>query len=125
MVAGSALSRDAAAAAGFAFAGAAIARAVDLLQARRKDKAAADEARRRDLDETRRIVYMALLARRTASYEVVATAANALAHHSLQVPVEEAFDHLVNVVEGASGDESERWLLGQIDAINAILMAQG
>jgi hypothetical protein len=121
VAAGSALTRDAAAAAGFAFAGATIARAVDVLQQHRKERAEADDALRRDLDETRRVVYMALIAQRTDRYEVVATAANALAHHSLRVPLDDAITHLVNVVEGRGGEESEQWLRRQIDAIDRTL----
>jgi hypothetical protein len=58
--AGGALSKDAAAAAGFTLAGAAVARTLDVLQERSREKAAIQERRHTDLDETRRIIYMGL-----------------------------------------------------------------
>jgi hypothetical protein len=87
LVAGAPVTKEAAA--GFALAGAAITRMVDVAQERRRDKAAAQERRRVDLDETRRVAYMALIAGDTGYYELVATVANQLAHHGLQVPFPE------------------------------------
>jgi hypothetical protein len=87
LVAGAPVTKEAAA--GFALAGAAITRMVDVAQERRRDKAAAQERRRVDLDETRRVAYMALIAGNTGYYELVATVANQLAHHGLQVPFPE------------------------------------
>lgn len=84
LIAGAPLTKQAAAAAGFALAGAAVTRAVDVTQERRRDKAAAQERRRSDLDETRRVAYMALIAGESRHYELVAAVANALAHHGLQ-----------------------------------------
>jgi hypothetical protein len=46
--------------AGFAFIGAALTRGVDLAKERRAAAAQADADRRRDLDETRRVAYIAL-----------------------------------------------------------------
>jgi hypothetical protein len=86
LVAGAPLSKEAAAGAGFALAGAAITRAVDVTQERRREQAEIRERRRADLDETRRLAYMALVAGTTAHPELVATVANALAHHGLHVP---------------------------------------
>jgi hypothetical protein len=124
LIAGTPLTKDAAAAAGFALAGAAIIRWVDIAQERRRDKAVAQERRRTDLDETRRVAYMALIAGTTSRYELVATVGNALAHHGLQVPFHEAAAHLVAVISGDTEGESARWLQDQIDRITAKLDAE-
>ena len=55
LIAGAPVTKEAAAGAGFALAGAAITRMVDVAQERRREKAAAQERRRADLDETRRL----------------------------------------------------------------------
>lgn len=56
--------------AGFAFLGAALTRTVDLVRESRVEAAKAAASRRRDLDETRRVAYMALAARETERYEL-------------------------------------------------------
>jgi hypothetical protein len=124
LVAGAPVTKEAAAAAGFALGGAAITRMVDVAQERRRDKAAAQERRRADLDETRRVAYMALIAGDTGYYELVATVANQLAHHGLQVPFPEAAAHLVTVASGDTEGESARWLQDKIDHITAKLDAE-
>jgi hypothetical protein len=124
LLASAPLTKEAAAAAGFAFTGAAITRMVDVTQERRREKAAAQERRRTDLDETRRVAYMALVAGTTGHPELVATVANALAHHGLQVPFQEAAAHLATVVGGGTEGESARWLQEQIDHITAKLDAE-
>ena len=53
-------SKDALVGAGFALAGAAATRAIDVAHEHRRDAAEAGANRRRDLDETRRLLYMAL-----------------------------------------------------------------
>jgi len=124
LIAGRPLAKEAAAAAGFALAGAAITRLVDVTQERRRDKAAAQERRRTDLDETRRVAYMALFAKRTERYELAATIANALAHHGQGVPYQEAADHLAKILGRDPQGEGERWLQEQIDRITAELDAE-
>jgi hypothetical protein len=119
VLAGGSLTKEALAAAGFAFAGAAIARAIDIAQQRGRDKAAAEESRRRDFDETRRLAYMALLAPTTESPELVATVANALVHHGQDAPFEDAVTHLTAVVGNSSREQSVRWLKEQIDDITS------
>jgi hypothetical protein len=57
LLAGAPLTKEAAAGAGFALAGAAITRMVDVTQERRREQAAVEERRRTDLDETRRVAY--------------------------------------------------------------------
>jgi hypothetical protein len=106
--------------AGFALVGAAITRGIDLAKERRAEAAQADASRRRDLDETRRVAYMALQASSRAP-ELVATIVNALAHHGLAVDPEEAARHVQNLVSNMpiDRDRSQRWLQEQIDRINA------
>jgi len=124
LIAGAPLGKEAAAGAGFALAGATITRMVDIAQERRREKAAAQERRRADLDETRRVAYMALIAGTTGYYELVATVGNQLAHHGLQVPFQEAAAHLATIASGDTEGESTRWLQEQIDHITAKLDAE-
>jgi hypothetical protein len=121
---GAPLTKEAAAATGFAFVGATVTRMVDLTQERRRERAAERERRRTDLDETRRVAYMALIAGTTVRYELVATVANALAHHGLGVPFPEAVAHLATVASGDTEGESGRWLREQIERITAMLDAE-
>jgi hypothetical protein len=131
LLAGAPLTKEAAAGAGFALAGAAITRMVDVAQERRREQAVAQERRRTDLDETRRVAYMALIAGETrwtlqsiSAYELIATVANAFAHHGHQVPFEEAATHLAEVVNGETEGDSGRWLREQIDQLTAKLEAE-
>ena len=110
--------------AGFAFIGAALTRGVDLAKERRAAAAQADADRRRDLDETRRVAYIALHGgARSRAPELVATLVNALAHHGLAVDPAEAARHVQNLVSNMpiDRDRSQRWLQEQIDRINAEL----
>ena len=71
----------------------------------------------RDLDETRRLLYMALLVGRTKRYNLAGTLVNALKHHQrLDLDVSEIVDHVVGAVEGGDAD-GEAWVRGQIDRI--------
>jgi len=85
------------------------------------------EARRasgqRDLDETRRLAYMALALRRTERYELAATIVNVLAHHGSAVDPGIAMRHVTAIVVPSLGDtrQSEAWLRAQIDRITAEL----
>jgi hypothetical protein len=113
-------SKEAVVGAGFALAGAAAARAIDVAHERKRDAAEADASRRRDLDETRRLLYMALVLGRASQHqgaELVATIVNALVHHQSAVAVDEAAVHVAAVVRGDTGSESERWLEAQIERI--------
>ena len=56
-------SKAALAGAGFAFLGAAVTRTVDLARESRVEATETEASRRRDLDETRRVAYMALALR--------------------------------------------------------------
>jgi hypothetical protein len=126
LVWGAALSAPASTAmigAGSALAGAAATRIIDLDRERRTEAAQAEASHRRDLDETRRLAYMALAVRGTKRYELTATIVNALAHHSLAVDPEVATAHVQNLVNDMpiNRDQSRRWLQELIDQITAEL----
>jgi nitrate reductase assembly molybdenum cofactor insertion protein NarJ len=124
---GRSVTKDALVAAGFALAGAAITRLVDVMQERARSKATAQERRRVDLDETRRLCYTALFhVRMRGSAELMATVANALVHHGSNVPIEEAASHLpwlLHLNETENTIKSRRWLEDQIARITAQLDA--
>ena len=104
------------AAAGFAFAGAAVTRFIDIAGARKAAAVRADEVRLTDLDETRRLAYAALLAQASGERALFdATLVNALAHHGLDVDPDEAADYLQSLDQ----DASRRWLEDQIDRLTA------
>jgi hypothetical protein len=109
--------------AGSALAGAAAARLVDLDRERRADQRQASNSRKQDLDETRRLGYMALMAKGTRTYELAATLANALAHHQQVADIREALGHLLTLANGGPGttDASEAWLSAQLDRITQTL----
>ena len=105
--------------AGFALLGAAITRSVDLAKERTAEATQATSTRREDLDETRRVIYIALAGRTTRNPDLVATLVNALAYHGSRVDPKVAATHAANVVNATDPDgESERWLRRQIDRIN-------
>lgn len=71
-----------------------------------------------DLDEARRLLYMARLRQRTDKYELAGTLVNALAHHQGAGDPDEIADHVVAVIEGGKGEEDGRaFLLDQIARI--------
>lgn len=115
-------SKAAVAGAGFAFFGAAVTRGIDLARERRAEAVQENEIRRRDLDETRRVAYMALASQKTQRYELAATIVNALAHHQSAIDPGVAMRHVTAIVNGDAGAApGERWLQGQIDRITAEL----
>lgn len=73
----------------------------------------------RDFDETRRLLYMALLRNRTEKYELAGTLVNALVHHHAVdgLTADEAMDHVVAVIEGAGRSASTEWMREQIARI--------
>jgi hypothetical protein len=111
--------------AGAALAGAAATRIIDLDRERRAEAAQAAADRRRDLDETRRLAYMAMAGHTdptSKSYELAATLVNALAHHQSAIDPDIAMQHVQAVVFGLVGSrEGEEWLRGQIERITAEL----
>ena len=77
-----------------------------------------------DFDETRRLLYMALVAGRTKKYNLAGTIINALVHHHAVegLSAGEVTDHVVNVLEGVDVENiasSRRWVQAQIDRITA------
>lgn len=88
-----------------------------------------------DFDETRRLLYMALLVNRTKRFNLAATLVNALAHHHLttDVSVAQIIEHVVNATRGIDNatepdreenearDASLAWVQHQIDRITAEL----
>lgn len=112
--------------AGSALAGAAATRIIDLARERRAEAAQAEASHLRDLDETRRIAYMALACRETERYELVATIVNALAHHGSAINPDDAMKYVVTIVKGGPGDvgESLTWLRDEIGRITAELDAK-
>lgn len=88
-----------------------------------------DEAAAKDLDETRRLLYMVLLGGLTAErwYDLAGTLVNALAHHSKMAVADEVMDALAELraedslaprLRGAGRDRPhERWIQGLIDQI--------
>ena len=67
---------------------------------------------------------MALIAATTDRAELVATVANALAHHGLEVPFDESAARLAAVVSGDAEGESTRWLRGQVSRLTAEFEAE-
>lgn len=76
-----------------------------------------------DLDETRRLLYMALF-RPTKSdrwYNLAGTITNALVHHNLKLDAAEVMRHLRALCTEGDAAESEAWARGLIDDITARL----
>jgi hypothetical protein len=103
----------------------AAARIIDLERERRAQVAQSEVSHQRDLDETRRIAYMALACRETERYELVATIVNALAHHGSAVDPDHAMRHLITIIRGGPDvDNSLAWLRGEISRLTIELDAQ-
>jgi hypothetical protein len=82
--------------------------------ARRQEMA--DETRSKDLDETRRLLYMALLVPRTAKYELAGTLVHALVHHQqVTEPVEQVIEKVLAAIDGEA--DAQQWLRTQIDRL--------
>jgi hypothetical protein len=94
---------------------------IDIAKERREEAAEEELGRRRDLDETRRLAYMALVGGTTEHPELVATIANALAHHGSGADPDEVAANVAAVIRGEDNGESRRWLLAQVELITAEL----
>lgn len=79
---------------------------------------APEPGRARDLDETRRLLYMSLYAKQTDRYALVGTIVNALAHHSAKIDPEVSGPVLVELCNTGEGDE---WVKDQIATITELL----
>jgi hypothetical protein len=74
----------------------------------------------RDLDETRRLLYMAMAASRTDRYNLAGTLVSALVHHqNADEPAGMIMDTLIGAIEG--NPEDLAWVLDEIAAITARL----
>ncbi len=77
----------------------------------------------KDFDETRRLLYMALLRHRTEKYELAGTLVNALLHHPAigddSLSADDVMDYVVNVIEG--DPHSRGWVKKQIRRISLAL----
>jgi hypothetical protein len=114
--------RAALAGVGFALVGAALTRALGIAAQRRAAAAQEQASRLRDLDETRRLAYAILNARRSRDGVIIATLVNALAHHGLAADPGVAAEHVASVLNAPGlAPESEQWLRQQIDRITAEL----
>jgi hypothetical protein len=139
LAAGIAASGTAAAAfagAGAALAGAAATRIGDLVSESRaraerevsesQARAERDEASRStDLDEGRRLAYMALMSKGAGNYALAASLLNALVYHQRQGTAKEAMKQLDALARGKDCDAAEEWLRGHIQRIDADLEAIG
>jgi hypothetical protein len=76
-----------------------------------------DDTRAKDLDETRRLCYMALVYQRAdGSHELAGTLVNALLHHQrIDEPVDVVIDRVLDALVGGEG---LGWVRSQIDRIN-------
>jgi hypothetical protein len=76
---------------------------------------------KQDFDETRRLLYMALLRNHTEKYVLAGTLVNALVHHhAVGLPVEDVVRHVLAVIEEGDGAvEASTWVHEQIDRITA------
>ena len=75
---------------------------------------------RRDLDETRRLLYMVKAASRTERHNLVGTLTNALAHHGdIGADPGEAMTRLIAAVEGDA--EALAWVEARIGDVTELL----
>lgn len=107
---------DTLAAVGWGFAGGAIVRWVDIGQERKRARVTAEDERRRDLDETRRLLYAEYFRPTHNEPLLVATLVNALGHHSLRADPKETAMML-----RTDADTRGAWIMEQIGRINASL----
>lgn len=74
--------------------------------------------RTKDLDETRRLLYMAMLRQRTEKYELAGTIVNALLHHqSIDMSTPAVISRVLGVIEDADEDDM-LWMQQQIGRIS-------
>lgn len=73
-----------------------------------------DAGEARDRDETRRLLYMALVAGRTKKYNLVGTLVNALKHHQqIDEDVDRLFDLVIAAIDGDILDPDVPWSDGK------------
>ena len=78
-----------------------------------------DDTRAKDLDEVRRVCYMALLRPRTEKYELAATVVNALVHHQrVEEPEDQVIEFVLAAIDGDGKGSGTAWVRQQIDRIS-------
>jgi len=98
--------------AGFALLGAAVTRGIDVANERKRMWTQGLADRRRDVDETRRLAYAALVGGSNDPV-LLGTLLNALIHHGHTVVPRQAFEHLTSL----DTEEGRKWLLDQIERL--------
>ena len=78
----------------------------------------ADDSKAHDLDETRRLLYMALVTSKTKKYNLAGTLINALRHHQ-GVTDPDLEDKVLSQVEGDGSDDT--WVREQIARVTSEL----
>jgi hypothetical protein len=97
-------------------------RAPGIAAQRRAEAAQAQASRLRDLDETRRLAYPILHARRSRGGVLIATLAGAVACHGLAADPGLAAEHVASVVNAPGlAPQGEQWLPQQTGRITAEL----
>lgn len=81
------------------------------------------DSRGRDLDETRRLLYMALVVGQTKRYNLAGTLINALRHHQ-GIDDPDLEDKILRQVEGTENDSDDTWVRTQISRITSELAAE-
>lgn len=76
------------------------------------------DAGARDLDETRRLLYMALVVNKTKKYNLAGTLINALRHHQ-GVTDPDLEDKVIAYIEGNSEDDA--WMRDEILRVISLL----
>jgi hypothetical protein len=104
--------KAASAGAGFALVGAAVTRGIDVANERKRMRTQALADRRRDVDETRRLAYAALVGGNSDPV-LLGSLLNALIHHGHMVVPRQAFEHLMSLDKG----EGRKWVLDQIERL--------
>jgi hypothetical protein len=84
--------------------------------------AEAKSAQVKDLDEIRRLLYMALVVNRTKRYNLAGTLINAMLHHEGDVE-RDRDDMIERVVAAINGEADSAWVFSEIDRITAKLNA--
>lgn len=86
---------------------------------------ALDEGARRDLDESRRLLYMVLMGAMEGErwFSVGGTIVNALAHHSGIVDAEQVMENLWKIRNGGGRADALAWVRAVVARINERLEA--
>ena len=77
-----------------------------------------------DLDETRRLLYMALMSSRTERYVLAGTLVNALAHHNLNLDADDTMNRLVDLLKRGASDDAVAWARDIINQLTARMEEQ-